>query len=221
MKRLIAIGDIHGEFDLLIELMDKIQFDSKEDTLVFLGDYIDRGKQSKQVVEYVSSLRSLYPNRVILLKGNHEDLATSLIENKNLSTEQERKRQESYDIWAFNGGWNTVESYFGEYLCKEKLIPFIDTLQLSYETDDFIFVHGGIPEGKTLENVTEYDLMWDRTMSYDGRKTLVVGHTPVKDVVISADGKMILVDTGVFRKNGKLSAIDVLSNQIWSVNKEK
>ena len=71
-KRILAVGDIHGMYDKLIALMDKVQFNPDEDLLIFLGDYIDRGQQSLECLDYVMNLQKQYPERVICLKGNHE-----------------------------------------------------------------------------------------------------------------------------------------------------
>ncbi|MGB6379475.1 MAG: metallophosphoesterase, partial [Syntrophobacteria bacterium] len=73
MKKIFAIGDIHGCYDRLKTLMEKIPIDCSRDALVFIGDYIDRGPHSFEVVDYLIQLKSRVPE-IIFLKGNHEDM---------------------------------------------------------------------------------------------------------------------------------------------------
>ena len=204
-KRQIAIGDIHGCIELLRDLLEyQIKFDPATDELIFLGDYIDRGTDSKKVVEYLSNLKDAYPDRVILLKGNHELLAyrAFLSDSKN-----------ELFFWAMEGAQYTIKSFGGFEQAREILMPFINSLQIYYETADFIFVHGGIPSGKTIETSSEEELLWERDLeSYVG-KTMVVGHSPNVDVTRFPHA--ICIDTGAFHF-GKLSAYDILNDTIYS-----
>jgi serine/threonine protein phosphatase 1 len=86
-------------------------------------------------------------------------------------------------------------------------------LSLSYETPTHIFVHAGIPYGKTLETATIHELLWDRNNSYRGNKTLVVGHCINREIT-KYHNKVIALDTGAFF-TGKLSAYDVLNDKIY------
>src|SRR5208282_2645180 len=100
LKRQIAIGDIHGCFDLLKTLIEKIiKFTPDEDMLIFTGDYIDRGKMSKEVVQYLSALKENFPDNIILLKGNHEDMAYNAL------TSPDPEKDLIY--WRLNGGTTT------------------------------------------------------------------------------------------------------------------
>ncbi len=204
-KRQVAIGDIHGCYDLLRELLEyQIKFDPATDKLIFMGDYIDRGPDSKQVVEYLSNLKDAYPDKIILLKGNHELLAQRafLSNTKN-----------ELFFWAMEGAQYTIKSFGGFEKAREILMPFIKSLQIYYQTDDFIFVHGGIPQGKTIESASEEELLWERDIeSYEG-KTLVVGHSP--DMNVRKFAHAICIDTAAFAY-GKLSAYDVLNDTIYS-----
>jgi serine/threonine protein phosphatase 1 len=204
-KRQIAIGDIHGCYDLLKELVEyRIKFDPLTDELIFLGDYIDRGKDSKRVVEYVGNLQETYPDRVVLLKGNHELLAyrAFLTNLKN-----------DLFLWEMEGSQYTIESFGGFERARVILMPFIRSLRIYYQTADFIFVHGGIPSGETIETASEEELLWERDIeSYTG-KTIVVGHTPRFHVTRFAHA--IAIDTGAFHYS-KLSAYDVLNATIYS-----
>ena len=207
MKRQIAVGDIHGCFDLLKTLIEKIiRFTPDEDMLIFMGDYIDRGKKSKEVVRYLVALKEKFPGNVILLKGNHEDLAYNAL------TAPDPEKEMIF--WSLNGGAATVISFSGIKNSREYLIPFIESLQLYYESDTHIFVHAGIPHGKGLSTATPEDLLWDRDFSYDGEKTLVVGHTAKSTVTNFNHGKIICVDTGAYM-TGILSSYDVINNKVY------
>lgn len=212
LKRMIAVGDIHGCFDLLEMLVEKnIGFTPDEDTIVFMGDYIDRGKGSNQVVLYLSALKEKYPGSVILLKGNHEDLAYTVL------TADDPSKQMFF--WGLNGGYDTIISFGGLENTREYLVPFITALQLYYETDTHIFVHAGIPNGKDVKSATIEELLWDRTFDYNGEKTLVVGHTPKSSVAHFGEGKIICVDTGAYM-TGILSAYDVINGKIYKAERK-
>jgi serine/threonine protein phosphatase 1 len=208
MKRQLAIGDVHGHVDLLKKLIEKIVgFSPDEDMLVFMGDYIDRGKKSADVVQYLITLKEKYPDSTVLLKGNHEDLAYNAL------TAKYPEKEMLY--WFLNGGGETISSFGGIQNARQHLVPFVESLQLYFETDTHIFVHGGIPEGKDLHTATYEELIWDRSFSYDGRKILVVGHTPKSRVAKFNNGHVIDVDTGAFM-TGILSAYDVINDQVYN-----
>jgi serine/threonine protein phosphatase 1 len=213
LKRQLAVGDIHGCFDLLKKLIEKIiRFTPDEDMLIFMGDYLDRGNRSKEVVQYLGSLKEKYPDNIILLKGNHEELAYNALTAPDPGKEM--------IFWRLNGGADTVLSFGGIKNAGECLIPFIESLQLYYETDTHIFVHAGIPHGKSLSTATPEDLLWDRDFSYDGEKTLVVGHTAKSVVTDFNHGKIICVDTGAYM-TGILSAYDVINNKAYKAEAGK
>jgi serine/threonine protein phosphatase 1 len=212
-KRQIAVADIHGMYALLKNLVEgSIRFNPDEDQLVFLGDYIDRGTQSREVVEYVISLKARYPGRIILLKGNHEDLAERALSFPTWNMEQIYFGS-TMGQWLINGGQATINSYGDMEGCREGLLPFIGQLQLYYETPTHIFVHGGIPNGKTLKTATPHELIWNRGADHDGlNKTLVVGHCIHETAVVERD--FIAIDTGAYL-TGKLSAYDVINGRLY------
>ncbi len=208
VRRLIGIGDIHGCYDLLLDLVERnIIFDPEEDRLVFLGDYLDRGANSKEVVEYVSGLKKHYPGQIILLKGNHEDLALKALQ---CTGDKDCKNAKLH--WFLNGGQATVKSFRGLDKASQTLIPFICSLELYHETEEYIFVHAGIPYGKGPDTSSSDEILWDRSHSYNGRKTLIVGHSPKSE--IERLRNIICVDTGAFM-TGKLSAYDVLNEKAY------
>ena len=207
-KRLIAIGDIHGCYALLKTLVERrIMFSAETDRLIFMGDYLDRQERSKDVITYVSNLKRLYPAQIVLLKGNHEEMAYHALMGASGSLLNNAKV-----LWYLNGGHATILSYGGFGAAKEALIPFIESLERYYETDSHIFVHAGIPSGADVKTAPDAELLWDRSLSYAGEKTLIVGHTPGSGV--AKLGNIICVDTGAFR-TGILSAYDVLNDTTY------
>ena len=193
MQRYFAIGDIHGCLDKLRKLLGLIDVDWENDTVVFMGDYIDRGPDSKRVVDYVLELRKKH-EQVVCLKGNHEWMFLNYLDH----------REEH--IYLTNGGRDTLQSYGispDEQDRKAKLPPkhlqFFETLLPCYETENYVFTHAGVRPGIPMELQDPYDLIWIRHeffMSDHGlKKTVVFGHTPFKGEPFVGE-KMIGIDTG-------------------------
>jgi serine/threonine protein phosphatase 1 len=213
-KRVIAVGDPHGCLDLLKNLVEEqIQFNPERDLLVVLGDMIDRGPDSKGVVLYLQDLRRNYPDNIVLLKGNHEEIAY------NFFTQPDLEQSSNEKLWLAVGGDKTLSNFVSLDEAKELLIPFIGSLENYYETDTHLFAHGGIPHGKDLKTVTQEDLLWDRSLSYNGSKTLIVGHTP--QVKVTRKGNVMCVDTEAYL-TGMLSGFDVINNRVYqTISKHK
>lgn len=203
MARIYAVGDIHGRYDKLVALMDRIEIDFDADRLVFLGDYVDRGEQSYEVIEYLVDLkqRNPYP-QTVFLKGNHEDMMGKYLAGKDRLT------------WLINGGQQTLESYMQHHRDPEKpLIPeahrhFFDSLQLYHESDNYIFVHAGLRKNVPLEKQKPEDLLWIRKKfidtDFDFGKTVVFGHTPLEEPLLLPN--KIGIDTGAVYGN-KLTCV--------------
>ena len=196
-SRLIAIGDIHGEYDKLDNLIQKIA-PAKDDTIVFTGDYIDHGKNSKLVIDYLIKLSKTI--NCIFLKGNHESL---LITAKN---------NELRDVanWYVVGGFKTLKNYGGSV---DNIFrthgEFFENLKLYHMTDKYFFVHGGINSSKSLDEQTEDDLLWIRhsfiNYPHNLKQKVVFGHTPFDKPYIGKD--KIGIDTGCGKyKDAKLTA---------------
>jgi len=211
MERIFAVGDIHGCLDKLVSLMDIIDVDLKKETLVFMGDYIDRGPHSKEVVDYLIDL-ARGGNRVVFLKGNHE-----LMLQNYLSGEDKLS-------FLYNGGEATLGSYMkGGGLNEGNLIPpehleFFDNLRLYYETENYIFVHGGLKANIPLEHQDEWDMLWMRDefiySDFDFGKLVIFGHTPFREPLI-LDNK-IGIDTGAVYGN-KLTCVELSAMKFFSV----
>ncbi len=189
MDRIFAIGDIHGCLSKLEDLLKRLPINWKADILIFLGDYVDRGPESCQVLELLLALDSSYPGHIIFLKGNHEDMFLRYLDG-DLS-----------GLYLSIGGAETLKSYPKGSNGPE--IPgahmdFLKNLRPYYETDHYIFVHAGLRPGLPLKKQDPSDLMWIRSefirSSYDWGKKVIFGHTPFSVPLIEKN--KIGIDTG-------------------------
>lgn len=193
-----AVGDIHGCLDQLEQLLDEVQPDLEKDLLLFVGDYIDRGPESRGVVDYILRLREKYPReRIVCLKGNHEAMFLDFL--------QGRERE----LFLFNGGASTLRDYWGDnWDLKGLHLPpdheqFYDELLPYYETPDYIFVHGGLKPAVPLAEQVEEDLLWIRgefiASLEDFGRLVIFGHTPFKRPLVMPN--KIGIDTGAVYGN--------------------
>ncbi|MFO8084859.1 MAG: metallophosphoesterase family protein [Desulfobacterales bacterium] len=202
-EKLFAIGDIHGCFEKLKALMNKLPFDPDHDTIVFLGDYIDRGQDSYKVISYLINLKKRCKN-VVFLKGNHEYMLENFIAGTDRNT------------FLANGGEQTLRSYLeknGEsraFPIPPEHLDFFHSLLPYYQTEHFIFVHAGLKDGVKLEDQHPRDLFWIRDRfirsEYDFGKTIVFGHTPFSQPYITHN--RIGIDTGAVYGN-KLTGVEL------------
>ncbi len=196
MKKIFAIGDIHGCYDQLKTLVEKIPIDFSRDTLLFIGDYIDRGPQSAEVVDYLINLKKRVPE-VIFLKGNHEDMLDKFLSGDDRFT------------YLLNGGQQTLDSYLkrpaqpDHFPIPPDHLEFFKSLRLYYETKEFIFVHAGLRPRTPLKTQNTEDLLWIRdnfiSTKYDFGKRVIFGHTPLKKPLVEAN--KIGIDTGAVYGN--------------------
>lgn len=193
MGKIFAVGDIHGCLGKLENLMEMIRPDRGQDTLIFLGDYIDRGPDSRGVVDFILDLQKGYAG-VVCLMGNHEEMFLDYIRD-----------QSNRDIYFLNGGKATLKSYgrgadepVREEDFPEAHLRFFRALLPYYETGNYIFVHAGLRPGIPLEKQSREDLIWIRRDFIFGpgesEKTVVFGHTPFRSPY--ADSRRIGIDTG-------------------------
>ncbi|MCU0555187.1 MAG: serine/threonine protein phosphatase [Syntrophales bacterium] len=187
MGRIFAIGDIHGCLDKLRKLLALIDADWAQDTVVFMGDYIDRGPASKEVVDAVLDLRRKH-ERVVCLMGNHERMFLN------------------EDLFLANGGRNTLRSYgiVPDDSDREAKVPadhleFFRSLLPFYETETHLFVHAGVRPGLPMEIQDPHDMIWIRheffLADHGLNKTVVFGHTPFTGKPYVGE-KRIGIDTG-------------------------
>jgi serine/threonine protein phosphatase 1 len=183
-----VVGDIHGRCAQLHALLDMMPREETTDTLVFLGDLIDRGPDVPGCVEHVLNLCRENPERVICLRGNHEQMLLDFLDEANM-------------IWmeSATGGDRTFEQYTEQPLrlrteddfdaardliaakIPSQQIEFLRQLPLYHEDDYALYVHAGLEDGKHPSESSPHSLLWTRDMdfykSYHG-KPCVFGHTP-------------------------------------------
>lgn len=218
-----AIGDIHGHLDLLEQLLNLIAVDVTDKdwsrvSLVFLGDFIDRGPQSQAVVERLRQgprPGPLAATRWICLIGNHEQVMLNFLDDVAAG-----------QMWLRHGGLETVRSYLNEpplpgwqhdtagvQALLQRHLPvahrdFLANLPLSHQIGDYFFVHAGIRPGIALDSQDQTDLTWIRHEFLQDRrwhgKVVVHGHTPSPQP--ESLFNRIGVDTGAYA-SGRLSAV--------------
>ncbi len=223
--RVYAIGDVHGRADLLSELFKRIDDDLRSrprmnSIEVFLGDYIDRGPNSREVIDLLIERRQSHNTK--FLKGNHEDCALRLLTDPAVFSE-----------WKMIGGLSTVLSYgvtpTGHHdpqthpriaAAMAEAMPdshrrFLASLALSFTLGDFFFAHAGVRPGIALAAQSPRDLLWIRDdfllHEDDFGKVIVHGHTPTREPEIRAN--RINIDTGAYA-TGRLTCLVLENDQI-------
>jgi serine/threonine protein phosphatase 1 len=197
-----VVGDIHGCLAPLERLLAKIA-PRPEDEVVFVGDYIDRGPQSREVVDRLLGL----PYRCVFLLGNHERMLLDYMAG------------EEEDLYLENGGRATLASYGGDADdIPAAHLAFFHRLKPMYETADYLFVHAGIRPLIPVAEQEVRDLIWIRQefFKFIGKypKPVIFGHTPLRQVLMADD--RIGIDTGcVF--GGKLTCLKLPQREIVQV----
>ncbi len=192
------IGDIHGYYKKLSGLFDKIKKHiTDNDTIIFLGDYIDRGHNSFEVINFLIDLQKKY--NTICLRGNHESMFLNYLQGHNVS------------LFMYNGGQATIDSYIenmGSLRLPEDHKSFFNSLKLYHETVDFIALHAGLRPGVPVELQSSYDMIWIREefflKQYRWPKLVVFGHTttvnitglPINEIYNDEHRNIIGIDTG-------------------------
>ena len=168
-----VIGDIHGRLDLLTALLAQIEQHraGRDRTIVFLGDYIDRGPDSAGVVATVRSLQAREPHAIVCLKGNHEDLMLRAYRD-----------EREVDLWVMNGGYETLAS-FGPDVPAE-VLRWAEVLPTVHEDARRFYVHAGFRPGRPGPDPSGHVRLWMRepflSRDYDFGKHVVHGHTPLR-----------------------------------------
>jgi len=223
--RIYAVGDVHGRADLLERLFSRIDEDLKDHPIaetmhIFLGDYIDRGRNSAAVLDLL--IERAKAHRMVCLKGNHEIYLSEFLENPGI-----------LGAWAQYGALPTLASYgltpkinagpeeqadlaagLSSALPKSHA-QFLAGLKLSFTCGDFFFVHAGVRPGTPLSRQREDDLLWIREdfLSHEEpfEKIIVHGHTPVKEPDVRKN--RINIDTGAYA-TGRLTCLKLEQDQI-------
>lgn len=227
--RAYVVGDVHGRLDLLEELLAKIHAElqhrpSAKTLLVFVGDLIDRGPSSAQVIERLRTYRREGIRPVFLL-GNHEEVLLRILKgDAQLITK-----------WRWFGGAESLESYgvdpsqFSHLTDEEALalvrraipkehVEFLESFADSCRFGDYLFVHAGIRPGVELEQQRQSDLRWIREPflldESDHGFVVVHGHTIAREVEVRPN--RIGIDTGAYR-TGVLTALAIEGPERWLV----
>jgi serine/threonine protein phosphatase 1 len=213
--RLFAIGDIHGCVDELTAMLSTIA-PARGDTVVFVGDYIDRGPAVRDVIEVLLELRR-GPADYVFLKGNHEDMMLSFLGLPGHYGES----------FLFNGGAPTLESYGASEcaLALERIpadhVDFLKTLATSYLHPPYLFVHAGISPLLQLEEQSVEDMLWIRQEfifnPHQLGATVVFGHTPMRAVMVDLPYKLG-IDTGLVY-GGKLTCVEFNEGVLYQVGR--
>ena len=241
-KRILVIGDIHANFDGLMSLWEKVSV-TADDLVIFLGDYIDRGKQAAEVLQWIMQ-KSKYENFIFLF-GNHEQMMVSTFSN----------RYEP-EFWLSNGGNSTLRNLKMNPEVLIEIINFIANLAIYHSMKiggrEYIFVHAGIRGNFSMEEQDVEYLLWAReeflnkNNGYNGDAMVIVGHTPIQKLFIENNSVMfdagyigkfliantqkknikiqpykvpnrniLMMDTGSYMEDGKISCVDILSGEFW------
>ena len=209
--RTIAIGDIHGCSIALAALIDAIDL-QPTDTLVTLGDYVDKGFDSKGVIDFLLELETRC--QLISLIGNHDAVMLGAIDYQ-LSVEQ----------WKAFGGTATLQSYGESESLKDIPVShskFLRRCRLWYETPTHFFVHAAYDPERSLEEQEDATLLWQGIRDFvpgphRSGKIAVVGHTSQKNGEVFDAGHLVCIDTNCWN-GGWLTAMDVQSRRVWQVN---
>ena len=223
-----AVGDVHGRLDLLDPLIRRIADDvlqqrpSERPMLVFVGDYVDRGLESKGVIDRLIALRAEAAFEVRTLKGNHEEAMINFLSDATVGAE-----------WVEYGGAQTLVSYgvnppkqrdnaadwerareeFGQLMPPSHL-AFLSGLELIMVVGDYAFVHAGLRPGLSIQDQDEHDLMWIRDVFLNERrpfeKVVVHGHTPEETPFVGE--RRIGIDTGAYA-TGVLTAVRLMGEE--------
>jgi serine/threonine protein phosphatase 1 len=226
--RIYAIGDIHGRDDLLVKLLDQIDADeaargSAKTQIILLGDLVDRGPSSAQVIDTAIALKAKRPNTRFLM-GNHEEIFLSACRAPN---------PEIVRFLIRIGGEATIMSYpisRSEYLdldiqeltdrlpglVPEKHLAFLESFEDQIVIGDYAFVHAGVKPGQALADQAPKHLRWirDEFVGHKGdfEKVIIYGHTISANVDESRS--RIGIDTGAY-ESGKLTAIGLEGAERW------
>ncbi len=204
-ERLFVIGDVHGCLDdlkIMVDYIYKKALFNENDALIFIGDYVDRGPDSKGVIEYLISLKK-ESQQVYFLKGNHEDMLLSFMGFEGSGGH----------FYMSNGGAETLESYglsrtarFDEVVAAMPAshLEFLQSLDRMIAVGDLLFVHAGLSPLRSIEYQMDEDIFWIRDEFIHNIHyfpyTVVFGHTPYQDVLFDLPYK-IGIDTGLVYGN--------------------
>jgi serine/threonine protein phosphatase 1 len=200
--KLIAVGDIHGCFQTLTELLKKVRASLDENEphqLIFLGDYMDRGPASKQVLDLLISLKE--KSDCVILRGNHENMFLDFCEDPYNNVKSK--------MYLSNGGLETLKSFEdlgkNQSLPEKKYLDFVRAMPLYHKVGKWVFVHAGIDPTIPLEEQSEHNLLWSRSFlkvtTFADDMRVVHGHTPYGNLNYRQFGNQFNLDSGCVFNN--------------------
>jgi serine/threonine protein phosphatase 1 len=207
-RKIFAVGDIHGCYEKLVTLMKRLMFDEHRDFLIFLGDYINRGPKSREVISFLLELRQTCDN-VIFLKGNHEHELLEYARTGDVVRLRALRQM---------GVEETLKSYENSPVATLRdlsFLPsdhrqFLERLEPYFELDGYLFVHAGVAPGEDVERCSIETMVNVRGPFLECRKTLeskiVFGHTAFETPLVTPD--KIGIDTGAAYGN-LLTAVEL------------
>ncbi len=214
-NRRIVIGDVHGHYDALIALLDSIS-PTSEDEVYFLGDLIDRGPKSAQVVDFVMR------NQYACLRGNHEEMLLDVVGRGEVSIDL-------YQGWLYSGGHSTVASYDSKI--PQEHIDWIKNLPLYLDLGDYWLVHAGVDPNIPLPQQSADQFCWIREdfhssdQAFFPKKLIITGHTitftlpGVQAGQIAAGRGWLDIETGAYHhKSGWMTALDLNHHKVYQAN---
>jgi serine/threonine protein phosphatase 1 len=215
--RVFAIGDIHGCFETFRILLDQKIRLTKSDKVILLGDYLDRGTQSKEVIDYIIDLKSEGYN-ITPLSGNHEAMLLDAFENEWLILK-----------WIQNGGYETLRSFNISSLkdLDPKYIGFFTGLPYYFSFEKYLFVHAGFNDSDTNPFADKYSMIWVCKQKYENPlladRIIIHGHRPVAVEVckrtVQSNNSVINIDTGCVYSGmqgyGTLTAIELNTRSLY------
>ncbi|SHI44430.1 serine/threonine protein phosphatase 1 [Malonomonas rubra DSM 5091] len=237
MSRLIAVGDIHGQYQMLQSLMEDVAPTDK-DQLVFLGDYVDRGPQTPEVIDWLIDFQKRYP-QTVFLRGNHEQMLLDAV----VAADRKQSGRNTFldDFMALKGrglpsavfyfvscgGQESLQAYNGGDIVEDPCaalqripaehVEFFSSTVFYWQYQQYFFVHAGVdpkdPTGEKRQNeafLWQRKPLWKKVKGWD--KIVVHGHTPVSEPYISQTE--INIDTGA-GYGDCLTACDVLQMRFW------
>lgn len=209
MARTIVIGDVHGCSKALRAIIESIG-PCADDTIIFLGDYVDRGPDAKGVIDQLVELKGCC--NLVPLKGNHEVMLASVCQG--LGAE---------DHWLLSGGRATLASYGGRLdRIPESHRDLLGSLVPYHETPDAIFLHANYDPLVDLSQQTEASLFWTHLTTstpgpHQSGKTVYLGHTPQGSGMPLDLGHLVCLDTYCFGGLW-LSALDIHTRELWQAS---
>lgn len=214
--RRIVIGDVHGHYNGLMGLLEAIA-PGADDEVYFIGDLIDRGPQSYQVVDFVK--KNAYP----CILGNHEQMLLDVVSGGSMAAHVQQS-------WLYSGGYATISSYPDSTIPQEHL-EWMQNLPTHLDLGDYWLVHAGIDPRIPLAEQTSDQLCWVRDefhsieQPYFRDKVVIIGHTITFTLPGVNPGKLaqgqgwIDIDTGAYHpKSGWLTGLDLTNNQVYQFN---